>query len=143
MNIRALAIASTTAGVVMGLLSNMPVIYLFNCLLFGWVWASAILGAWIYQRNSETVPAITPSQGTVIGIISGIIGLITFAVLYPIFSTFFFAPAANSANAELEGALFTGFLGITWGVYLLIGLFAFPLFGAVGGAIGGTLFKHE
>lgn len=139
MNKRALLIASVSSGAIMGICSNMPVIHLFNCLLFAWVWSSTIFGAWLYQRNSHTFPAITPSQGAVVGLLGGIIGVVVFGLIYFPYSALVF----GLGTTETERAISTGFLGFTGIVYLGINAIAYPLFGALGGAIGGVLFQKS
>lgn len=145
MNTRSLLIASGIAGIAMALLSNLPVIYLGNCLACLWLWSGGIFGAWLY-RHSEN--SITTGQGIVIGVIGGIIGAVLGSILGTIFGGAGLASllSSESSNAqELFGTTagsFT-FAGMMSLLGLLINIFIYPLFGAIGGAIGGVIFGSK
>jgi len=145
MNIRNLLITAGIAGVVMALLSNLPVLYFGNCLACMWLWASGILGAFLYHRFEGSASSLTAGQGAVIGVVSGLVGAIVGAIVSTLFGGFGLAnllgSQANNANELLGTSI--GSLA-TAGSFSLIGLcftaFIYPVFGAIGGAIGGVIF---
>ncbi len=142
MNGRSLVIASGIAGFVMALLSTLPVVYLGNCLACMWLWPGGILGAWIYRRSQ---PNITSGQGAVIGLLAGIVGALLAAVLGTVFGgaglSSLLASQTNNAQELFGGAagslLAAGAMSL---LGLLFNVFIFPIFGAIGGAIGGVVF---
>ena len=145
MNTRSLFIASGIAGLAMALLSNFPVIYLGNCLACLWLWSGGILGAWIY-RHSEN--SITTGQGAVIGLVGGLIGVVLGAIFGTIFGGVGLSAllASQASNAqELFGSAggSFGFAGLMSFLGLLFNIFIYPLFGAIGGAIGSVIFASK
>ena len=142
MNTRSLFIASGIAGIAMALLSNLPVIYLGNCLACLWLWSGGIFGAWIYSRSEHS---ITSGQGAVIGVVGGLIGAIIGAVLSTILGGTGLSSLLGSqlGNAqELFGTAAGSFAlaGTLSLLGLMFNIFIYPLFGAIGGAIGGIIF---
>jgi hypothetical protein len=145
MNIRSLLIASGIAGAVMALLSNLPVLYLGNCLACLWLWTSGIFGAWLYSRNEGST---TPGQGAVIGVLGGLIGAVIGAILGTIFGGAGLANLLGSqagTSEELFGNVAGSYTlaGTFSFLGLLINVFIYPLFGAIGGAIGGVIFRQK
>jgi len=145
MNTRSLLITSGIAGTAMALLSNLPVLYLCNCLACLWLWTSGVFGAWLYRRIEGLT---TPGRGAVIGVISGLIGAIIGAILGTVFGGAGLASllASQSGTAEeLFGSAAGSFAlaGTFSFLGLLFNVFIYPLFGAIGGAIGGVIFGHK
>lgn len=143
MKISSLLIASAIAGTVMGLLSSLPFISWGNCLGCMWLWLSGILGAWLYRYSAQH--PITAGQGAVVGILSGlagaVVGTIVGAIIGALGLNSLFASQTNSAQDLLNG---TGFSFLFSSGFSLIGLlfkvFIYPIFAAIGGAIGGVIF---
>ena len=141
-----LFIAGGIAGVVMATLSSVPVIAYGNCLGCMWLWLSGILGAGIYRYSAHT---ITGGQGAVIGLLSGVVGAIIGAVLSAIFGSIGFASLFSSTMGSTEDTLFPsltggGALGTGFALIgLLFTIFLYPLFGAIGGAVGGIIFSRS
>jgi hypothetical protein len=154
MKIGPLFLACGIAGLTMAALSNIPVISYGNCLGCMWLWVSGILGAMIYRFSAHT---ITGGQGAVIGLLSGVVGAILGAILGSIVGGLGFASIVSSVMPSVSpfvsggtentilpslisgGALGTGF-ALIW---LLVTIFLYPLFGAIGGAIGGVIFAKS
>lgn len=61
-------------GVLLGILSALPVISLFNCLCCAWVIGGGILAAYLYVKDSPV--AVTLGRGVALGLMTGIIGTI-------------------------------------------------------------------
>lgn len=142
MNIRSLSIATLVAGAVMAFLSHTPILYLGNCLACMWLWSSGIFGAWLYSRDEG---AITPGQGAVIGIFSGLVAAILGAVLSTVFGTGLGTLISSQADRpEAAAGSILGsfaFVGAISGFNLLCNALIYPTFGGIGGAIGGVLFS--
>jgi hypothetical protein len=60
------------AGVVIGVLSSLPVVNAGNCCCCMWVVGGGALGAWLLQQN--TVRAITIAEGMLVGLLAGVVG---------------------------------------------------------------------
>src|SRR5512142_1911457 len=84
LNQRALLLSVGIAGVVMGLLSHIPVIACLNCLLFAWVWGGAIFAVYLYRNNTNRLP-LSNGQGAIIGALAGVVGAIVGGVVAAIF----------------------------------------------------------
>jgi hypothetical protein len=59
-------------GVLLGILSAVPPLSLFNCLCCAWVIGGGILAASLYVKNSPT--AVTLGTGMLLGLLTGAIG---------------------------------------------------------------------
>ncbi|MFP4439424.1 MAG: hypothetical protein ACLFVO_19450 [Chloroflexaceae bacterium] len=150
MNTRALLITSAIAGFAMALLSNIPLIAVGNCVICMWLWGGGILGAWLYPRFDEATRAVTPGRGAIIGVVSGLIG----ALLATLISTLFSGSTAQSIQMALAEMQVTDpqvermmeSLAEPESIILISFLFnivLYPLFGAIGGAVGGMIFSRS
>jgi hypothetical protein len=137
------------AGAVMGLLGNLPVLNLVNCLLCIWVWLGGALAVILYRRFQGGTSIPTPGQGAGLGAVAGLIGavvgfgvyLLTAAITAPIMEGLLRAlevqgdlfPQPLNSGGTLGGALF----------FLLVDLGLYPLFGALGGLIMANMAKSR
>jgi hypothetical protein len=149
MNTRSFLFATLIAGAAMGLLGNLPVLNLVNCLLCIWVWLGGALAVILYRRFQGGAPIPTPGQGAGLGALAGLIGavvgfgvyLLTAAVTAPIMEGLIRAlqvqgdlfPQPIDSGGTLGGALF----------FLLVDLGLYPLFGALGGLITANMVKSR
>ena len=140
MNTKDLWIASLSGAALTTLVSNLPFIGIVNCLLCAGFWGSAIFAVWLYRRLSG---ALTVRQGVNVGALTGLCaGLLGFALSFVGLSGaqgFF-----NSYSHLLPGDALQGMDAIpAWGamVFNFIGVVFNLIFGAVGGWIGGAIFK--
>lgn len=62
-------------GVLLGVLSALPVLNVFNCFCCAWVIAGGVLAAHLYVRDSPV--AVTLGSGVVLGLLTGVIGGLT------------------------------------------------------------------
>jgi hypothetical protein len=62
------------AGIVIGVLSALPVVSAGNCCCCMWVVGGGALAAWLLQQN--TTRGITPAEGMLVGLIAGVVGAI-------------------------------------------------------------------
>jgi hypothetical protein len=139
---RALLISAGIAGVVIAVLSSVPVVNLVNCLLCAWVWAGGILAAYLYRQNGGQNP-LTNADGAIVGAIAGVIGGLLSAIIGLAFSGGTAATMAQleqqlGADAEAVAGLATVLGGI---VSLIVTPIIFAAFGALGGLIGANIFK--
>jgi hypothetical protein len=65
-------------GVLLGILSSLPVISLFNCFCCAWVIGGGIFAAYLYVKDSPI--AVTLGRGVAIGLLAGIIGTVVGAL---------------------------------------------------------------
>jgi hypothetical protein len=67
-----------TGGVLLGILSSLPLINLVNCICCAWVIGGGILAAYMYVKDSP-IP-VTLGRGVALGLFTGIIGTIVTVV---------------------------------------------------------------
>jgi hypothetical protein len=143
MNTKNLLIASLVGAITTTALANIPYISIVNCLLCVGFWGGAILSVWLYQRMTGTM---TIGQavivGTVTGVFSGLLGfllgLVGLAGAAGLIKTYGPLLAADE-SPDLSSAL-TGSWII---IFNLVGVMVNIVFGALGGLIGGAIFKSK
>lgn len=86
MDKKSMGMAVVIAGVIMGLLSSLPVINMVNCLLCTWVWSSSILAVYLYRRFSKENPQLSIAQAAGLGALTGVVGAIVGSLVGAIFS---------------------------------------------------------
>ena len=65
-------------GVLLGILSSLPVLYLFNCFCCAWIIGGGLLAAYLYVKDSPF--RVSMGSGVVIGLFAGIVGAIASAL---------------------------------------------------------------
>lgn len=142
MNTKNLWIAALSGAVLSLLVSNLPFIGFINCLLCAGFWGSAIFAVWLYRRLNATLTIREAVRvGTLAGLCAGLLG----------FALSFLGLAGmqgflNSAKQFLPADATQGLNEIpTWGelVFNFVGVIVEIIFGAVGGWIGGTIFRTD
>ena len=145
MNFKALAFASGLAGIGIGILSGIPIISWVNCLFCGWVILGSMGSTFLYKKFSEDYEVVQAPQGALVGALSGLVGAVVGTIV-----SFSFSFVLNLIGFGLDtasGADDFGFSTLLSGAGSLIGLviniFAYPIFGAIGGLIGGAIFGRS
>lgn len=147
MNSRSFAFAVLIAGAAMGLLGNLPILNLVNCILCLWVWLGGALAVVMYRRFQRGASTPTGGQGAGLGAVAGIVGaflgfgvyLLTAAITNPIIESIVRAldveadMPSSSTGGVLGGALF----------FLITDLILYPLFGALGGLITANVLRSR
>ena len=146
-------------GVVMGVLSALPIISAGNACCCLWVISGGLVAAYLFQQNRST--PITPADGALVGLLAGLAGaLIRFVVAIPI--DLLVAPMeqamlqrvldAGSLPPELRDVLDRyGRGGAAGGAYFILShilslmfwLFAGGIFSTLGGLLGALMFKKQ
>jgi hypothetical protein len=147
MNSRSVAISSLLGGLVIAVLSNIPVVNLANCIACMWVWAGGIFAAWYYHRSEGS---ITTGQGAVVGVLSGLIAAVISAIIGLVFGAFGLGLAALSGAQietleEVVGSTAASFLlagGVTI-IGLIINVFFYSIFGALSGLISAAFLERR
>jgi hypothetical protein len=145
-------------GVIIGVLSALPIVAAGNACCCLWVISGGVVAAYLLQHN-QTTP-ITPADGALVGLMAGLIGaFVRFAVAIPI--DFLMAPIEH---AMLQRILDTGTLppearellerysgrgGELSGAFMVIGrlvglmfwLFLGSIFSTLGGLVGSLIFR--
>jgi hypothetical protein len=151
MNTRSFLLSTLIAGVVIGLLGNLPVLNLINCALCIWVWIGGILAVFLYRRFQHGQPGPSVAQRAGLGALSGLIGALVGVVVFLVTSPLSISLFYNLARGfwEMGGGDFpfsrgTDFGGIvtTAFVFLVFDAVFYPLFGALGGVIAASLTKE-
>lgn len=147
MNTRSFLLSSLIAGAAIGLLGSLPVLNFVNCLLCIWVWGGGLLAVYVYRRFQPGQPALSPAQGAGLGAVAGLVGAGIGAVVFLLTSSLSLPLMQGLARMlQVEGDLpfqsggFTNTL-ISTLIFLVIDLVLYPLFGALGGLIGASVFK--
>jgi hypothetical protein len=140
MNQKHLWIASLSGAVLTELVSNLWLLGLVNLLLCAGFWGSAIFSVWLYRRLAG---AVSPSQGVKIGALTGLCAgalgiLLSFAGLAGAQGFMNTASQFLQADALQEMQEIPAWAG--W-IFNTVGFIFNLVFGALGGWIGGLLFK--
>jgi len=146
MNTRSFLLAALIGGLIMGVLGNIPLLNLINCLLCAWVWLSGILAVYLYRRFEIANPALSVGQGLALGAVAGVIGAIIGSIVGAIFGGIGLA-ALSSAVRSMPGydpSSMDSFTNLIAGggfslITLTCDLVLYALFGAIGGLIGTAL----
>ena len=141
-------------GLVIGVLSALPVINMGNCLCCLWVVMGGMLATWLLQQNQPT--AVDPLDGSLTGMLAGVTGAVI-GTLLAIPIQMLMGPMGNDAlrrileqnggdmPPEVRGILEQMTSGGLHGALLLFGLIMSSIvnaiFGALGGALGAVVFK--
>lgn len=97
MNQRSMFLTALIAGAVIGILGNLPILNLVNCILCLWVWVGGALSVFIYRRFQPAQAPLTGAQGAMLGAASGVVGAVVGLVVYLI--------TAPLINAVLESVM--------------------------------------
>jgi hypothetical protein len=149
MNTRSFFLSALIAGVIMGLLGNLPVLNLVNCIFCLWIWLGGILSVYLYRRFQPGGQGLSGAQGAGLGAVSGLIGALVGLVVYAL-TSFISIPMMDSALRALQvdgdlpfqsGGLWTV---AAWGFFILIiDAILYPIFGAIGGLIAASVFGKK
>jgi hypothetical protein len=140
-NTKNLLIASLLGGLASTILSNVPLLNFVNCLLCAGFWAGPLLAVWLYKRQTGQISfGQAVAVGTVAGIWAGVFGLILSLVgmagAQALFNSYarYLPPDANlQADLPGPGSIIFNLIGVVFNI----------AFGAIGGLIGGAIFKTK
>jgi hypothetical protein len=144
-------------GVILGILSALPIVGLFNCFCCAWIIGGGVLAAYLYVKDSS-VP-VTMGRGVALGLLTGIIG----TIVYALFSIplFLFGPGTNFMEhmrqslermpnvppetlQMLQSFYARGGMGaFIYAMIIIFMLIVSSLFGMLGGVIGVALFEKR
>jgi uncharacterized protein DUF5518 len=147
-------------GVIMGVLSALPIVYFGNACCCLWVVSGGVIAAYLVQQN-QSAP-ITPADGALVGLLAGLIGAcVQFVVKIPI--DFLMAPfeqrmlqslldsaamppewrdvLERSSGRNAEVSLAFQIVGRVVG--LMFWLFVGAIFSTLGGLLGATIFRKD
>lgn len=138
-------------GIAAGVLSGIPFL---NCLCCLWVIGGAMLATYLMVKDSPAV--LTPSDGVIVGVFTGIIAVAVRTFLEIAFRPFYreFYQRMVDKAAQWTQEMPPGFEGLIEGrafeisvPYYILGLFVsaliFAAFGALGGILGISLFGKK
>ena len=142
-------------GVFIGVLSALPFISAANCCCCLWVIGGGVLAVYLRQQNS--LVAIQPSEGALLGLMAGAIGGVIAAVLGFAFAAvigpwqneFFrrIMEANQDTPPELREAMERMMAGGALGAMALAGMVfnvvIYSVFGLLGGLLGTVIFKKN
>ena len=156
MNSKSMLIAAGVGGLIMLVLTKIPLISLcLNCLFCVSYWGSGILTVWLYRQLEKENPGLDIGQGIILGLLAGVAGAILASLVGAIFSGAGVLSALDSirnvpgfstrfpalSDSMLHSA--TSFGGGLFGG-LICNLVLYPVFGAIGGAIAaGLIWKKK
>lgn len=149
MNTRSFFLSALIAGAIIGVLGNLPVLNLINCICCIWVWAGGILAVFLYHRFQNGGQGLSATQGAGLGAVAGIIGALIGVVVYAL-TSFISMPLFNNLaqTLQIEGELPFQSGGV-WGalasalIFLLVDAVLYPVFGAIGGLIAASVFWKQ
>jgi hypothetical protein len=151
---------AVVGGVVMGVLSALPIIAAGNLCCCLWLVSGGAIAAYLLQQNRSE--PLTPADGAIVGLMAGLIGaVVRFVVAIPI--DLMLAPmeqamlqrildmgtlppeardvleryAGRGGEVSIAYVLISGFVG------LMLWLFLGAIFSTLGGLVGALIFKKE
>lgn len=141
MNSRNLLIASLVGGIASTILSNVPILNFVNCLLCLGFWGGPLLAVWLYKRQAGSM---TIGQGVAVGLAAGAwagvfgfglsrIGLAGAEALVRSYAPYL-PPGSGIEGFQRGGSSL---------LFDLVGVGFNILFGAIGGLLGGAIFKSK
>jgi len=141
------------AGLVLGVLSSLPIVSAGNCCCGLWFVTAGVLAAWLMQQNQPFPIAL--GDGALVGLLTGVVGTAVWAVLYfpllaitGVWQRQFAERLLDSArdlppnfreileSSRGAGGMFIGL--IVGGLFMLVVGVAFS---TLGGLLGALLFK--
>lgn len=149
MNTRSFIISAVIAGVALGLLGNLPLVNLVNCILCIWVWLGGAGAVLLYRRFQSAGPALTAAQGATLGAAAGLVGAIFGSVVYavtaaisaPIFEALM-RQFQSEGQTPFSSSSTPGNLGMSL-ILLAVDIVLYPIFGALGGYLAVRLGKKS
>jgi hypothetical protein len=146
-------------GVVMGVLSALPIVSVGNACCCLWVVSGGVIAAYLFQQNKTT--AITPADGALVGLLAGLTGAIV-QVLVNIPIEFLVSPMQQAivqrildmgtlppeARGMIErfgrgGGRGVAFFIISSVFGLMFWVFVGGVFSTLGGLLGAAIFKRQ
>jgi hypothetical protein len=149
MNTKSFLLSALTAGAIIAVLSNFPALNLLNCFLCVFVWLGGFLAVLFYGKFQKEAPALTPGQGAGLGAVTGVfgalIGFLVNLILSPLTTPIMRAVADAVGIGDVLPADTGGFAAAMVGGlrFLVIDIFAYPLFGALAGLITASAMKKK
>jgi hypothetical protein len=140
-------------GLVIGILSALPIINMGNCCCCLWVTSGGVLAAYLLQASSRE--PIDPGDGALVGLLAGLVGAVVFLVISLPISVLVGPIQARMIErlienaSDLPGGMRDAFESMrtgSGGLSIVIG-FAFQLvsgavFSTVGGLLGALFFRR-
>jgi hypothetical protein len=146
MNTRSFWLSTLIAGAVIGVLGNLPLLNLINCALCIFVWLGGGLAVYLYRRYEHGPVSLSTGQAAGLGAVAGVIGAAVGAVVY-LATSAITIPMFNALIRYLhvQGPLpFRNDVGGVVGpafFFFCLDLVLYPLFGALGAMIAGSMIK--
>jgi len=155
MNSRSMLLAAGIGGVVMAIVSAMPVLSCVNLCCWAGIWGSGILAIFIYRSTEKTQPDLTVGQGLVLGLLTGAVAAVLMTI-WGIFSSLLFTgtstamayqnlmdqiPGGANALPEASRQMITQMMSLTGNVLVssICNFVVYPFFGLIGGLIATAL----
>lgn len=147
------------AGVVIGVLSALPVVNIVNFCCCAWVVSGGALAAYLMQQNHPA--PITAGDGALVGLMAGAFGAVVGSVLSIPVALAMGPFQAQIIDRMLESArdmppelrqIFEGMrggasgialMGAAFVVQLMLSLFLGAIFGTIGGLLGAVMFRSN
>lgn len=142
-------------GLLIGVLSALPIVSAGNCCCCLWVVAGGMLAVYLRQQNSPV--AVTAAEGALVGLLAGLIGGVVGVIISipveammgpfqrqlieRIMASRPDFPAETRDMIERAGAGGTGVAGIA--IKLCISVVMGAIFGLLGGLLGVAVFKKD
>ncbi len=153
-------------GVAMAVVSAIPIINLVNCACCAGIMGSAILAVWFHKKAFGPQDPFTVGMATLTGTLSGLIGGALYTIVELVEMGFFSPNFMDAFNGQMNVALeemartpnatpeliettkqVMQSLASTPALFALIifgvSVLLFTIFGALGGLIGGAIFKRK
>jgi hypothetical protein len=147
-------------GIVMGVLSALPIVAAGNVCCCLWIVSGGAIAAYLLQQNQSA--SITPADGALVGLLAGLVGaLVQFVVSIPVgILVAPFERAMLQRIIEMSGSMpsemremldrysgntefSAGFLIVRKVAELVVWLFVGAIFSTLGGLLGAMIFRKQ
>jgi hypothetical protein len=142
-------------GLVIGILSALPIVGAFNLCCCTWVITGGLLASYVLQSN--TAEPITAGDGAIVGLLAGLLGAVVYAVVSLPLNLLLgplqqraatqilqsipdVPPELRDTFSNMGGTTVTA-LGVIVGFVMM--LFVGAIFSTVGGLLGAVFFKNK
>jgi hypothetical protein len=141
MNTKNLLIGGLLGGLISTALSNIPIISLVNCLLCVGFWGGAVFAVWYYKRQTGSV---TLGQGIAIGAVAGLFAGV-FGFILSLIGAAGVGPMMENMKSVLpqDAQIKLPQPGVATVLFNILGAGVNIVFGAIGGLVGGLIFKPK
>ena len=138
-------------GLFIGVLSSLPIIQRGNACCCLWIVVGGVIAAWLMQQN--TPRPVTPGEGALVGLLAGVFGAVTMALVNGALALAFGVPPVfdeikrgmESSAADPDSRAFVETVGPLFlvAVFFAVGTVVSAVMATLGGLLGAVIFRRR